>query len=222
MVPIGPDSVIAAAALQGDSFPLLFLIADSGVQVRISSKALPFDGRQRLCCAKERGCSQFHSSDAASFSWMPNVFLRLLILSHCCWMVRSGSCVVSSSSTPLPPLAFLDDTMQGMSGRKLRLEGGETLQSSPVTMRWFSCRSLAGRPPLYPPFLFFVFLLGASPVFDLSFSHLLVVADWTVCRQREHSCIFVLSGPVVLKGNRMNVKCVQERLLLALVRSIWW
>lgn len=50
-------------------------------------------------------------------------------------MDRSSSCVVSSSSTPLPPLAFLDDTMQGMSGRKLRLEGGETLQSSPVTMR---------------------------------------------------------------------------------------
>lgn len=74
MVPIGPDSVIAAAALQGGSFPLLFVIADSGVQVRISSKASPFDGRQRLCGAKERGCSHFHSSDAASFSWMPNVF----------------------------------------------------------------------------------------------------------------------------------------------------
>lgn len=33
------------------------------------------------------------------------------------------------------PAVFLDDTMQGISGRKVRLEGGETLQSSLVTMR---------------------------------------------------------------------------------------
>lgn len=39
------------------------------------------------------------------------------------------------------PSVFLDDTMQGISGRKVRLEGGETLQSSLVTMRWFSYRS---------------------------------------------------------------------------------
>lgn len=33
------------------------------------------------------------------------------------------------------PAVFFDDTMQGISGRKVRLEGGETLQSSLVTMR---------------------------------------------------------------------------------------
>lgn len=97
---------------------------------------------------------------------------QLLILSHCCWIDHSGSCVVSSSSAPLPPLAFLDDTMQGMSGRKLRLEGGETLQSSPVTMRWFSCRSLADRPPLYPPFFVFCFPSWVWTQFLISLFHI--------------------------------------------------
>lgn len=91
----------------------------------------------------KRGCSRFHSSKAASFLDFlffckedppppPYFFFVHCSVKYCEWSLQLFFFF---------PSVFLDDTMQGISGRKVRLEGGETLQSSLVTMRWFSYRS---------------------------------------------------------------------------------
>lgn len=112
--------------------------------------------------------------------------------------------------------------MQGKSGRKVRLEGGETLQSSLVTMRWFSDWSLADHPSSLSPkhfffcsllhHIFFFFPLGShSPIFDLlRFRIYLWWPTGQVCRRHEHWCIFVLSEPVVLSVDRMCEKCAKK------------
>lgn len=137
----------------------------------------------------KRGCSRFHSSKAASFLDFlffvkripppPLFFFVHCSVNYCEWSLQFF----------FSPSVFLDDTMQGISGRKVRLEGGETLQSSLVTMRWFSYRS--SRITLFfvswtfscflLHHMFFFLPLGQSLAhfWSLTFSYLLVVVDWT-------------------------------------------
>lgn len=188
--------MIAAAALQSFVFFLAFQSVVYEIVFPKSSGASCLTGRQLLCSVKRNVKKGLLAISFQQSCFLPRfpLFCKedppppLIFFVHC----SVNYCEWSLQFFLFFPSVFLDDTMQGISGRKVRLEGGETLQSSLVTMRWFSYRSswitlffVSWTFSCFftPPHVFFSPLGSHSPIFDLLCFHIyLWWSTGRVCR----------------------------------------